>query len=362
MRILSRYLLARYLGLFSVILIILVLAVLVGDMLLDIGDLLDQRARVGLIGAIASFGLRTPARYLPILVPIASFVAAFLCMGLAARSFEVTAMKAGGISPLRAVAPLLGAALCLSGASLLLNETALVAAARAFDRLDRGSEQEISLRRGSYWVRAGQRIFSIEESDPSKKLLHGVSVYELDDKGRLTRSLRASGARVVERESTWLLQDVVVRNFNLSDPQATPSFEHLSELRIAGTSKSPQVLFDARASTLSLRDLADTSGGRLADNGQARRFRAILHERLSEPTLVFVLTLLAVPLALRVEQTKTLAAPALQGAVLLVALFFSRSLGSTLAAEGVTPPAVTPWAIIGTFLAAGALRLRTVAR
>ncbi|HYB13489.1 MAG TPA: LptF/LptG family permease [Myxococcota bacterium] len=360
MRILSRYLLARYLALFTVILVVLVLAVLVGDMLLDMGDLLDQRSRVGLFAAIASFGLRTPARYLPILVPIASFVAAFLCLGLAARSFEITAMKAGGISPLRAAAPLFGAALLLAGGSLLLNETVLVAAARAFDRLDRGSEQEISLRRGSYWVRAGQRIFSIEESDPSNKLLHGVSVYELDDKGRLTRSLRAGGARV-ERGSTWLLQDVVVRNFNLSDPQATPSFDHLAELRILGTAKSPQVLFDARASTLSLRDLADTRGGRHAD-GQARRFRAILHERLSEPTLVFVLALLAVPLALRVEQTKTLAAPALQGALLLVALFFSRSLGSTLAAEGVTPPALTPWAIVGAFLAAGAVRLRTVAR
>ena len=92
MRILSRYLLARYLALFSIILIVLVLAVLVGDMLLDMGDLLDQRSRVGLVAAIASFALRTPARYLPILVPIASFVAAFLCMGLAARAFEVTAM------------------------------------------------------------------------------------------------------------------------------------------------------------------------------------------------------------------------------------------------------------------------------
>jgi LPS export ABC transporter permease LptG len=361
MRILSRYLLARYLLLFSVILIILVLAVLVGDMLLDMGDLLDQRSRVGLVAAIASIGLRTPARYLPILVPIASFAAAFLCMGLAARAFEITAMKAGGISPLRAALPLLVAALCLSGGSLLLNETVLIAAARAFDRLDRGSEQEIALQHGSYWVRAGQRIFSIEESDPSTKLLHGVSVYELDDKGRLTRSLRASGARV-EHGSTWLLQDVVVRNFNLTDPRATPSFDHFSELRIAGTNKSPQVLFDARASTLSLRDLADTRGRRLADNGQARRFRAILHERLSEPMLVFVLALLAIPLALRVEQTKTLAAPALQGALFLVVLFFSRSLGATLAAEGVTPPAVTPWAIVGAFLATGLLRLRTVAR
>jgi len=361
MRILSRYLLARYLALFSVILILLVLAVLVGDMLLDMGDLLDQRARVGLIRAIAGFGLRTPARYLPILVPIASFAAAFLCMGLAARSFEVTAMKAGGISPLRAAVPLLGAALCLSGGSLLLNETVLVAAARAFDRLDRGSEQEIALRHGAYWIRAGQRILSIEESDPSKKLLHGVSVYELDDTGRLTRSVQASSARV-ERGSTWLLQDVVVRNFNLSDPQATPSFEQLSELRIAGTDKSPQVLFDAGASTLSLRDLAGASRGRFVDSGQARRFRAILHERLSEPMLVFVLALLAVPLALRVEQTKTLAAPALQGALLLVVLYFSRTCGSHLVAAGVTPPAVTPWAIVGVFLGAGALRLLTVAR
>jgi len=93
-----------------------------------------------------------------------------------------------------------------------------------------------------------------------------------------------------------------------------------------------------------------------------QRFRAILHERLSDPFLVVVLALFAVPLGLKVEETKTLAAPALQGALLLVILFTVRSLGSTLAGSGVTPAAPTAWATVAGFAALGAARLGTVSR
>ncbi len=361
MRILSRHLVARFLVLFSLILVLLLLAVLVGDMLLDFSSLLDQSDKLGVAGALLRYGLRTPARYLPILAPVASFGAAFLSVGLAARSLEVIAMKAGGISPLRAVAPLLGCAVCLAAVTLVLNETLVVEAARVADRVERGSSQEIALRRGSFWYRSDHRIINIDASDPATQTLRGVTIYERDDRGRLVRSIRAASA-VVEKGNGWVLHDVIVRSFDLASPTAAPGFERLPELRIDVTARSTHALFDARASTLSLRDLASVRAGRSTDGQQVRRFRAILHERLSDPLLLVVLAVFAIPLGLKVEQTRTLAVPALQGALLLVVVFTVRSLGSTLAGEGVAPPAATAWAIVAGFLAIGVVSLRRVPR
>lgn len=361
MRILSRYLVARFLALFFLILVLLLVAVLLGDMLLDFGGLLDQSDKLGVAGALIRYGLRTPARYLPILAPVASFGAAFLSVGLAARSSEVIAMKAGGISPLRAVAPLLGGAMCLAAVTLVLNETVVVEAARVADRVERGSSQEIALRRGSFWYRSDHRIINIDESEPATQTLRGVTVYELDDRGRLVRSIHADSA-IAERGAGWLLHDVVVRTFDLATPTSAPGFERLPELRIAAMTRSTRALFDWRASTLSLRDLASVREGRSRDSQQVRRFRAILHERLSDPLLLVALALFAIPLGLKVEQTRTLAAPALQGALLLVVVFTLRSLGSTLAAEGVAPAAATAWAIVAGFLAIGLVSLRRVPR
>lgn len=361
MQILSRHLLARYLRTFLGTLMVLLLAVLIGDMLLDLSDLLEQRSEVGWAATLVSLALKTPARYLSILVPVASFVAAFLTLGNAARWREVTAMKAGGVSPLRAIAPVLAASLALAGVSFLLNETVVLSANRALDRLDRGDAEEITMRRGSFWFHTGQSIYNVQESDPTTRTLRGVSVLELDDRGRLARSLFAPTARVVEG-SRWVLEGAVVRSFDLSSPTAPPAEQRVAELAVEVRGKSDKVLLDERASTLSLRDLRETIDARVREGISAQRFRALLHERLSDPLTVFVFALLAIPLGLSVEDRKTLAAPALQGVILLVLFFFARNVAGTLAAQGVTPAAVTPWAVLTLFVAFGGFRLARVPR
>lgn len=361
MQILTRHLLARYLRTFLSTLLVLLLAVLIGDMLLDLSDLLEQRAETGWVPALLGLALKTPARYLSILVPVASFVAAFLTLGNAARWREITAMKAGGVSPIRASAPVLVASLALAAVSLLLNETVALTASRSLDRLDRGNAEEITMRRGSFWFHTGRSIYNVRESDPTTRTLRGVSVLELDDRGRLARSLFAPTARVVEN-SHWVLEAAVVRTFDLTSPLAPPDEQRVGELAVEVKGKSDKVLLDERASTLSLGDLRETIDARVREGISAQRFRALLHERLSDPMTVFLFALLAIPLGLAVEDRKTLAAPALQGVILLVLFFFARNVAGTLAAQGVTPAAITPWAVLALFLAFGCFRLARVPR
>ena len=112
MRILSRHFLASYLKLFAVIFVSSMIAITVIEMMLNFESVLEYRN--GRMGFATYFLLRIPSFYFRDLVPIACFAAAFCCIGLPARSHEVTAIKSGGISPPRIVMPLLFAAAALS--------------------------------------------------------------------------------------------------------------------------------------------------------------------------------------------------------------------------------------------------------
>ncbi len=119
MRILSRYFLASYVTLFVTILVFAMMSIVVIEMLVNFDEVFGQDE--GARGALAYLFLRLPSFYVRDLIPVASFAAAFFCLGLPARRHEFTAIKAGGISPQRIAVPVLGAALLLSGVALIVN-------------------------------------------------------------------------------------------------------------------------------------------------------------------------------------------------------------------------------------------------
>src|SRR5262249_22860146 len=119
--VLARYLLVRFIVLFAAVLAILVVLVGVVELLSDFGDFV--REGISFSDALAVVALRIPHKHLPLLIPIASFSAAFLAVGGAARNNEVIAMKAGGVSPLRVLIPVLACAVGIPGAALPVTHT-----------------------------------------------------------------------------------------------------------------------------------------------------------------------------------------------------------------------------------------------
>ena len=104
-RILSRYFVARFLRYFVAIFVASALGIATVEMLLNFDDML--KGGHGTEGVVTYLLLRIPSYYLRELVPICTFAAAFTTLGLAARWFESTAAKAGGISPYRLILPVL---------------------------------------------------------------------------------------------------------------------------------------------------------------------------------------------------------------------------------------------------------------
>lgn len=356
MRILSRYFLARFLSWFGMVLLVLCVGVLIAEMLLHLDTLTE--AADGFAGAVRFLAIKICAYYLPLLIPIASFVAAFLSVGLAARGLEVTAAKAGGVSPRRLVGPVLAAAAVLSGLALLVNETLVLQSERAWRRHESGGAGEIEFRRGSFWYHTGRFIYNVGDADPDTRTLHDLRVFEMTSEGRLVRRIHAGVARVADGELH--LFDATVRRFDLETPLEPPERGWEQKLVLDTGSTSDPTLLEADATTLSLANLWEFIRRRAQQGGDVTRFRAALHSRLTDPLSVFLLALLALPFALRVDRTQSLAVQALGGVVVMLVFWSARSASTLLAP--VTPAAAValPWTLVGLFLLVGAWRFARV--
>lgn len=356
MGVLSRHFLARFAGSFAAVLVALCLVIAVVELLGDFEDVVASSE--GFAGALLYVALRIPSQWLPLLVPVAAFVAAFLALGTAARSLEFVAVKAGGVSPLRVLVPVILAGLAVSGLGLALNETLGIRAHDAWRRHVRGDDQ-VEFRRGSFWYHKGPYVYNVRDADPQARQLRGVAIFELDGRGRLVRSIQAPSARIDE-SGRWQLDDAVIRRFEAGAPEAPVSFERQARQELVLTGEL--ALFEAGVEGLSIADLREYRADRPAADPEALRAQALLHDRLTEPLSAFVFVLLAIPLGLRVERTRSLALPALQGVGALFAFWLLREYGVTLASQGVLSPAITPWAILGAFTAASLWLLARVPR
>jgi len=351
--VLSRYLLGRFVVTFLGALAGLIVVVSVIELLADFGDVVGSSN--GFLDALIGVILRIPHKHLPILIPASAFAAAYLSVGSAARANEILAMKAGGVSPLRVLVPILLAALLISGLALLVNETLAVRAYEASRRIA-GDDQsaEVTFRRGSFWYHSGHTIYNVRDADPGARALLDVAIFEMDDRGRLLRTIQAARATVGEG-GRWHLSDAVMRGFDPDDVAAPSEYEHLADAEI--DLPDEEALLGVRVSALSITELVEYRAEQDPGDTEFVRAEALLHERITRSFASVVFVVLALPLALRVERTRSLAVPALQGVAAIFLFYMINQYGSTLATQGITPAVGTSWGIAAVFLAFGAFQI-----
>jgi lipopolysaccharide export system permease protein len=343
-RILWRYVLTRFLGSLAATLAVLVLLIVVIELMLDLDRIVESES------GLAAVFLKIISSYLlQYLLPAAALVAAFFSIGTAARSREIIALKAGGVSPLVAVLPILAMGALLAGGSVLLSDTISVTASQALRR-HADDPGDLRLRKGTFWYHSGRFIYNFADGDARK--MHEVVVFELDERNRLLRRLAAAEARVVEGRR-WLLHAATVHHFDPERPGEPPRVERGVEVSLDLAREPNPALLRKEVAALSVGDLRRLVEERARHGRDTTRASALLHARLSEPLSVLLFSLLAIPLGFRVEQTRSLSRGALQAVLILFVYYSARELASTLALEGVLP-AAAPWGVLALFGAGGA--------
>jgi len=348
-RILSRYFLASYLNYFVTILIAAMMSIVVIEMLVNFDEVFGQTDGFG--GAVTYLFLRLPTFYVRDLFPVASFAAAFFCVGLPARRHEFTALKAGGISPQRVAAPILCAAALLSVVTLFVNETVVLGASREWNHI--GEEEDVvEFRRGTFWYHRGDTIYNIHNADREKMRLDRVSIFELSPSGRLARSIIAKQVQIVD-DLNWEFQNAVIRTFDPSDPVKPPRIERHRTVTMVVGAREDLALLNADAGTLSLGDLLEFIEGLAAEGRDTTPFLATYNARLTAPLTVLLFAFLAIPLGLSVERNQSVAASATRALAVAGAYHLLRSLTGFAVSQDFGLGAITPWILFAIFACYG---------
>lgn len=356
-RILSRYVLSRFLFWFGTCFGLLCAVAASADLLLEF-ERVRELGGEGLQPLVYLL-MRLPAMHFEYLIPVAAFAAVLFTLGTAALGFEVIAAKAGGVSPLRLALPVLAAATGITAATWVVNDTLVLRARHYVERPEQGDSPDIVFRGGSFWYHRGRTIYNIRRADAATGTLYGVSVYERDLRDRLVRSVHA-GRASIEGPDAWRFHDAIVRSFDPDDPARGAGFERTKEIVLTVADDPDLGVLEADPAMLSTADLRRYIRAREREGENTRLFQGILQARLAAPLTVLVFALLAVPVAFRAERTRSLAQPALQGVSLLVAFWFANGIASMVSTRGLAHAEWAPWGVVAGFLLLGTVRLRSV--
>ncbi len=354
MKILGKYLLKEFLRVAAACLVGFLVLYLVIDFVENADRLIQYNAAPGEI--LRYYLFRIPGVFYMI-SPVAVLMAVLITVSLRGRANEFTAMFSAGVSPLRVFLPLVAGCALVSALSLVCSEFLAPEANRhareiSSVRIRPGRvAAQFSLNR--YWLRGENSILSAQVVDAGGRKLQGFQYLEVDRELRLLRRIDAKTAESAGGGS-WTLRDGREREFSgemraSGFPVRTYAFPETIQGFLDGETPPEEMTYA---------QLSGYIGDSKAKGFDVRRYEVDLQAKLSYPLLNIILSLIAIPLALRAPRSggvwRSIGAGLLVGFLCWMALSASLSLGR----KGLLLPAAAAWLPDLLFAAAGALLLR----
>jgi lipopolysaccharide export system permease protein len=282
------------------------------------------------------------------LLPAACLFASVLTFSTLTKYNEVTAIRAGGIAPLRLAVPLflLGGVGCLC--LLLAYEYVLPYTNQTYRLIWRTRiRHELvetppgMVQSGQIWYRAGPRLWSIELSKPLEQRLLGVTIYALDATGTIRQ--RYDVAEASWEPQGWVLRRGTVRVFTADGVFAGPPEEFVERREDFPERLAEIVAVRKDLDEMSLREMFSASQ-RLRRQGFAEASYTIeFHGKLALATVCIIMAGFGVPLALRLNRsggtTQAIGLTLFCG----FAYWILSSLAMSLGKSGQLPPLLAAW-------------------
>lgn len=290
LNILDRYLIREYFKAFVVGLIFFI-ALIVVVRLLDY-DLKKFDDDISYVTAVKIVLFQAPRRIME-MVPIAGFVAVFFTLGRMVRNSEFTAMKAGGISVYRLLAPILIVTLIICCFFAVFYDRIASPAFHQAHLL----QNKVMPRRGRNVVFKGKnnRIFYSQRIILDAKKISQLTIYEYDAENRLDRITFADSATWTPNE--WELTDGYIRHFERGIEVDYETFDthvierHEDPERFIGSEKDPRAM--------TIKELREQIAYK-RDAGQiSRKEQVKLFHKTAYPFATVVVVMLGAPIAIR---------------------------------------------------------------
>ena len=290
MNILDRYLLREYLKAFVVGLLFFI-ALIVIVRLLDY-DLKKFEDNISYITAVKIVLYQAPRRIME-MVPIAGFVAVFFTLGRMVRRNEFTAMKAGGISVYRLLAPILIVTLIICGLFAIFYNRVASPAFHEAHLL----QNKVKPQRGRNVVFRGKnnRVFYSQRIALDDQKISQLTIYEYDAEEQLDRITFAKAATWTPTH--WELSDGYIRHFEQGVEVDYETFDtytierHEDPARFIGSEKDPRAM--------TIKELREQIAYKREAGQISRKEQVKLYHKTAYPFAAVVVVMLGAPIAIR---------------------------------------------------------------
>ncbi|MGD8372573.1 MAG: LPS export ABC transporter permease LptG [Syntrophobacterales bacterium] len=192
MSIISRYISRELVKIIAICLGVFIAIYLVVEFFETIDDF--NEARIPFSQTLQYFLLRVPL-IVQQGIPMAVLMGTLITLGLVARSNELMALKASGVSPIPIAGPVVAIALLMSLADFALIEYVVpFTSSRAnyiWDVKVKERPLPSSFTQEKIWYRSDRALYNIRVLHPKRQMLEGVTIYIFDRTFRLSKRLDA---------------------------------------------------------------------------------------------------------------------------------------------------------------------------
>lgn len=212
MTIIDRYIAREFGKLFGLILMSFVAIFLIVDFFGKIRFFMSNSAT--LVQVTSHFFFEIPM-IVSQTTPAAVLLTALATFGMLARTNEMVAMKANGISLYRAARPVLviGAVICLFNfvvSEIIAPKT--TAKAEYIRTIEVTKKENLpAFKQNQVWYRSKNGIYNFKVFDPASNTLQGITIYYLDHGFRLQK--RVDAERAEWRDGKWILHRLLITRF-----------------------------------------------------------------------------------------------------------------------------------------------------
>ena len=311
--LLDKYVILEFIRTFAMVLTTFVMLMLLFTFFELLGDIIRNRTPFVVVG---EYLLNLTPSMVYLIAPLSVLIAVLVVFGGLNRTNELTAMKATGVSVYRVVVPILAIASILAVSLFMFDETYIPGANRRQEALRasiKGRPAQTFQRPDEKWMFGMERrgepnhIFYYQFFDQDTNRFANISVFTFKPGTvDLTNRLYAASAEWDPLRHAWVFRNGWQRSI---DSQEIATYSTFSSTTVPGLPEQPQYFKkDPRLSSeMSFTELARYIHDLRQSGFDTMRLRVQLNHKIAYPLVTLVMAVLAVPFALSMGRSGSLA-------------------------------------------------------
>ncbi len=336
MKIIQKHILKEFLRLLAITVIAMLALFLVVEVVEKADDLLEKG--MPLSTGVTYFLYKIPSLF-SLTVPVSVLLAVLISLGLLNKNSEITAIKAGGVSLMKMVSPLIVCGLFISLIVIGLNEVVIPHTERATAAMEAkwlSGSGKMHVGRAGTWLRTKRHIFNIRKISKDRQTLEGVSVYRLGKGFKLKEQMTAKSA--VWKDGRWSANSPYVWTF--SDKGVRVKNKKDNGDNLLKNLAPPDSLLGAERGyeAMSFTELGEYIKDLRRDGYDTTVQLVELYTKFTFPLVNLIMVLVGIPFALKSGRKGGIASGVAISFIIAIGFWVVFGLSKSLGQTGVVPP------------------------